>query len=487
MIGETLGQYSIEALIGHGGMGSVYQGINRNIGSKVAIKVLHAHFTADENLVERFRREALVQAKLSHSNIVSALDFVQEGDTHAIIMEFVEGDTFDELLEKNGGPLPWRKVIDLFLPLLDALNFAHSQGVIHRDIKPANLILQEQHGKLIPKIMDFGIAKALSGFRGLTMTGAKMGTPHYMSPEQCKESKNITHQTDIYSIAVTMYQILTGRVPFDKGSDYNLMESIINDPPPSIRQLNSNVSEWLESTLNTAMAKEPDKRFASAGIFAQTLAHLIHDKHPSDSSQESSIKTIRKSEAEVEHMRQEAMTIPSPPEKKKYWGSTWRVVFIFAAILMVISSVTYGCYYIYQKYTGKNINNSTIENWNVDTQEPAIFKSGKLVHNDNISTETYVQYHKNVGTLYGERIIGILETKCNRANDCGDIYYEELVLLWEGVYEDDFWLCNRSKKYHKIVKWNINENKRIILYGYLKDGDKKLSLESIRIPESCAK
>jgi len=229
---------------------------------------------------DRFRREALIQAKLTHPNIVTVNDFFFENDVCGIVMEFIEGETFDEILMRNGGPLDVNRVIQLFLPLLNALQVAHSNKVIHRDLKPENLILQNLQGVHIPKIMDFGIARALDESKRLTATGTKMGTQEYMSPEQCEGKSEITHLSDIYSMAVAMYEMLTGRVPFSNNSDYELMKAVITEPPPPIRQLNPLVPPWLEGVLMTAMQKEPTLRFASAGLFAKAISQQTQTPPP---------------------------------------------------------------------------------------------------------------------------------------------------------------------------------------------------------------
>jgi serine/threonine protein kinase len=273
MIGRVFGQYRIDALIGHGGMGAVYRATDTKLGRPVAMKVLHPHLAGDPALVERFRNEARIQAKLTHPHIVAVYDFVQEGDVCAIVMEYVEGATFDKLLADHHGPLPVDRIIELFVPLLGALDFAHRQGVIHRDLKPSNLILQQLGGSHAPKIMDFGIARALGDAKRMTATGARMGTLYYMSPEQCRGERDITHLSDVYSIAATIYELCAGRPPFESDSDYELMQAVISQTPRRLRELNPAAPQWLEAALMQAMAKDPAYRFSSAGEFAQALKH----------------------------------------------------------------------------------------------------------------------------------------------------------------------------------------------------------------------
>lgn len=271
MIGQTFRNYTFKERLGDGGMGTVYRAINNTLEQAVAIKVLHPHLARNPSLVNRFRQEALIQARLPHPNVVTVIDFFHDGEICGIVMEFIRGRTFDQLIEQRGGPLPPAYVTELFYPLLNALQYAHSNQVIHRDIKPGNLILQDMPGMQIPKIMDFGIARALDESKRLTATGTKMGTQEYMSPEQCQGRSDITHLTDIYSMGVSMYEMLTGNVPFKHQTDYELMKAIITEMPPPIRQINSQVPEGLEKVIFTAMQKNPSQRFPSAGQFAEVL------------------------------------------------------------------------------------------------------------------------------------------------------------------------------------------------------------------------
>lgn len=253
-------------------MGTVYLARDDKLDRNVAIKMLHPHLAGEPQIIARFNDEARIQAALRHPNIVSVYDFINRNDQLGIVMEYIEGLPFDELMKKRNGPMPWQQVIDLVRPILFALEFAHSKGVIHRDVKPGNLILENLGGTQIPKIMDFGIARALGAADRRTSTGTKMGTIWYMSPEQCRGRMDLNFSSDIYSMAVSIFEMLTGRVPFQYDSDYDLITAVVNQPPPPARSINPDIPMHVERALLQAMAKNPADRFPSAGAFAQALS-----------------------------------------------------------------------------------------------------------------------------------------------------------------------------------------------------------------------
>ena len=228
MIGQEILNYKIENLIGEGGMGTVYLGINKQIGQKVAIKSLAPQFVHNKEIVQRFKKEASTLAKLDHPNIVKLLNFYEDENGLFLIMEYVEGYNLDEYIEKISGPISEDKTNEMFSKILDAFEFAHSQGVVHRDIKPSNIIITKEQEV---KVFDFGIAKLVDEPEShkLTRTGTKMGTPAYMSPEQIKQGE-INKLSDIYTLGVVLHQMITGKPPynsdemseFDKGTSLKL-------------------------------------------------------------------------------------------------------------------------------------------------------------------------------------------------------------------------------------------------------------------------
>ena len=268
--GTKLGNFVLGRLLGTGGMGSVYEAHHERLGQPVAIKVLAPNLAQDPELISRFEQEARVQANLRHSGIVSVTDFIVDGGLCAFVMELVEGKTLADVIREHGGPLTPERCKELLVPVLDALEFAHERGIVHRDIKPSNIMVASEGGGEVVKVMDFGIAKAMGGARR-TATGAMMGTLHYMSPEQCEGAKNVDARSDLYSIGVTLYEMATGRVPFDLDSEYKMMTAHIQNEPPPPSQLHPGISQTLEKVILKALTKSRDDRFQSAGELKSAL------------------------------------------------------------------------------------------------------------------------------------------------------------------------------------------------------------------------
>jgi serine/threonine protein kinase len=265
MIGREIGTYKILEKIGEGGMGVVYKGIDTGLDRLVAVKVLTPDLARNPELIERFRSEAKAQANLNHTNIATLYAFMQIEGECLIVMEYLEGETFEDLLLR-GGKLPWKDAASLTRQALSGLGFAHNAGIVHRDIKPSNLMLTT-NGTV--KVMDFGIAKAL-GVSKKTRTGMQMGTPHYMSPEQIR-GRPVDARSDIYSLGVTLYQLLTGDLPFQSDSDFELMSAHINTPPPIMTDSHADIPKGIEQCVMKALAKEPENRYQSADNFGTGL------------------------------------------------------------------------------------------------------------------------------------------------------------------------------------------------------------------------
>ena len=217
MIGTRIGNYQILEELGRGGMGVVYKAVDVGLDRFVAIKILADQLTSKPELLDRFRTEAKAQARLNHTNIATLHSFEQAGGRWMIVMEYLEGVTFEQMIERRG-PIPWQEAIPLFKQALMGLGFAHKMGVIHRDIKPSNIFVCRTG---YVKVMDFGVAK-VAGARQVTRAGARMGTVLYMSPEQV-ESRPADARSDIYSLGITLYQFISGHVPFESDSDYKVM------------------------------------------------------------------------------------------------------------------------------------------------------------------------------------------------------------------------------------------------------------------------
>lgn len=258
MLGRRLYNYQIEELLGEGGMGAVYKATDTSLERTVAIKALHTHLTNDQSFLERFKNEARLAAKLSHPNLALVYNFIQEGNEYFIIMEYIQGIPLDEHL-KNNKNIPIQESLQIIHQVLSGLGHAHQKHILHRDIKPGNIMILPDHQV---KLMDFGIAK-ISGGTKITGVGKIIGTMEYMSPELIKGSE-ATIQSDLYAIGVTMYEMITGRTPFQANSEAQLLHQIIHTPVKLPDRLVHNIPDSLNSLLERLLSKDPDRRPSSA-------------------------------------------------------------------------------------------------------------------------------------------------------------------------------------------------------------------------------
>jgi serine/threonine-protein kinase len=274
LIGKTISnRYVVEEMLGQGGMSSVYKGTDPNLKRVVAIKLIHSHLSSNPDFVQRFEEEAAAVAQLRHHGIIQVYDFNKDDDLYYMILEFVPGETLQDHLKRlndSGRKLSPAKAIEYMAGVCDAVDYAHQRGMIHRDIKPANLMLTTT-GQVI--LMDFGIAKIVGGTRQ-TATGAVVGTAMYMSPEQIK-GEQPDRRTDVYSLGVTLFEMVSGRPPFDAQSAMTLMMMHINDPVPNIKSLNPDVPDALVAVINKALAKDPNDRFQTAAQMAAALRNAL--------------------------------------------------------------------------------------------------------------------------------------------------------------------------------------------------------------------
>ena len=277
MTGEVVaGRYELEELVGSGGMSSVYRALDRLLERNVALKILHPHYGDDAEYVERFRREARAVAQLSHPNIVTVIDRGEADGQQFIVFEYIDGESLKQLVDRNG-PLPARRAIELGLQVADALAFAHQAGLVHRDVKPQNVLVTED-GEA--KVTDFGIARSLDVEHGVTQTGTVLGTSNYLSPEQAR-GQTVTPATDVYSLGVVLYELLTGDVPFPGENFVAVAMKHINEPPPSLLEQRPDVPVRVVHAIERALAKDPADRFPTMEAFAAELrACLAELGHP---------------------------------------------------------------------------------------------------------------------------------------------------------------------------------------------------------------
>lgn len=265
------GRYVVEEKIAEGGMASIHRTLDRKTGKHVALKALYPYYCEQPVVCTRFLDEGRIQRYLEHPNIIDVFEVIETAPL-AIIMEYIQGPTLEEFLAERG-PLSTQEILNLMLPVLSAVGFAHQKGIIHRDLKPSNILLEETPTAWVPKVMDFGVAKVTRG-QDLTADGTTVGTLHYMSPEQIVGSKGIDGRADIYSLGVTLYKLCTGDVPFNAATEFALMMAQVEAPPTPPTQLRPEVSAQLEAIILRTLAKKPDDRFQNIGELTGALLEL---------------------------------------------------------------------------------------------------------------------------------------------------------------------------------------------------------------------
>jgi serine/threonine protein kinase len=277
LINRTLdNRYTILERVGGGGMADVYRAHDKLLDRSVAVKVLRAQFTDDEEFVTRFRREAQAAARLSHPNIVNIYDVGRDEDSYYIVMEYISGETLKDRIVREG-PLPVETAVRVALEIGEALEHAHQNNIVHCDIKPHN-ILMTRSGRV--KVTDFGIARAVTSAT-MTQTGTIIGSVHYFSPEQAKGAP-VSAKSDIYSLGAVMYEMLTGMVPFSGETPISIAIKHLQDEPQPLRDLNPSVPPILEALVLKAMAKNPEQRFTDVGAMIadlRSVQHYLRDDH----------------------------------------------------------------------------------------------------------------------------------------------------------------------------------------------------------------
>jgi len=273
-IGRTLGgRYRIDSLLGQGGMSAVYKATDPNLKRVVAIKLIHSHLSVDPSFVQRFESEASAVANLRHPNIVQVFDFNNDSGTYYMVLEFIPGETLQDRLKRlveADRKLSLEEALKFTLDISNAMGYAHQRGMVHRDIKPANIMLDTQ-GQAI--LMDFGIVKIMGG-ESHTSTGAVVGTALYISPESIR-GEAADHRSDIYSLGVTLYEMLSGRPPFVADSAMTLMMMHLNDPVPDVRGFRSDIRPDIVAILEKCLAKNREDRYQSAAELSADLRRVI--------------------------------------------------------------------------------------------------------------------------------------------------------------------------------------------------------------------
>jgi eukaryotic-like serine/threonine-protein kinase len=266
VVGETIaGRYELEELVGHGGMSSVYKAHDTLLERNVALKVLHEQYNADEEFVERFKREARSVAQLQHPNIVTVIDRGEEDGRQYIVFEYIDGENLKELVVRQGR-LDVREALEIAVEVARALAFAHGHGLVHRDVKPQNVLL---NGDGRAKVTDFGIARSVD-VEGMTSTGMVLGTSNYIAPEQASGQPVDAH-TDVYALGVVLYETLAGELPFPGESFLAVAMKHVHEPPPNLLEKRPEVPIRIAAAVDRALEKNPEERFPTMDAFAAEL------------------------------------------------------------------------------------------------------------------------------------------------------------------------------------------------------------------------
>ncbi|MCB0165157.1 MAG: protein kinase [Anaerolineae bacterium] len=266
LLGKTISEYQLKEVVGEGGMATVYKAFQPSLNRWVAVKVMHARYS---DLLPRFQREAKAVAQLRYRNILAIYDYGEEAGYAFIVMEFVERGTLKDLL--TGQPMDWVKAVALTIAIGDALHYAHQHGVIHRDVKPTNILMPTADW---PLLADFGLVKVKSSEEQLTDSGVIIGTPEYISPEQAS-GESVDHRADIYALGVILFEMITGRLPFDYKNMNQMMVAHIAEPPPSPIELNPDCPPLLERVILKALEKAPEDRYPDMQAMVMDLKGVI--------------------------------------------------------------------------------------------------------------------------------------------------------------------------------------------------------------------
>lgn len=341
-------RYEIEKLIGEGGMANVYLARDTILDRKVAVKVLRGDLAGDDKFVRRFQREALSASSLSHPNIVEIYDVGEDEGNFYIVMEFIEGKTLKQLIKKRG-VLTLSETMDIMLQLLDALSSAHDSYIIHRDIKPQNIMVKESG---LVKITDFGIAMALNSVE-LTQTNSVMGSVHYLPPEQAS-GKGSTIRSDIYSLGILMFEMLTGKMPYRGDSAVEIALKHMKEELPSVKEINPVIPQSVENIIIKASAKNPKNRFKDAREMAESIKTCLDEsrkdeekivfKYPendfSDTKKVTTIKDDKKEKKESKEDKPVAKQITEDEKLEKGNRKKMGIIAVIIGVFAVIAVLT---------------------------------------------------------------------------------------------------------------------------------------------------
>ena len=305
MVGETIAErYELEEVVGHGGMSTVYKAHDSLLERNVALKVLHQQYNEDEDFVERFKREARSVAQLQHPNIVTVIDRGEEDGRQYIVFEFIDGENLKELVVRKGR-LDLRDALEIALEVARGLAFAHDNGLVHRDVKPQNVLL---NGDGRAKVTDFGIARSLDVDHGVTQTGTILGTSNYIAPEQASGQPVDAH-TDVYSLGIVLYEMLTGEVPFPGESFVAIAMKHIQEPSPNVLDVRGDVPLRVAEMIDRALEKDPEHRFPTMDAFAAEIEASLAEL---DRGEDGAVTMVVPAAQRLQRQRQRKPVSPLP-------------------------------------------------------------------------------------------------------------------------------------------------------------------------------
>lgn len=461
IIGQQIGNYTIEKSLGEGGMADVYLAKN-TLGKKFTIKILKSELFSKAIIRQRFVNEAKVMLSLDHPHIRQVIDFHEEKNLMAIIMEYLDGHDLDTYVEQYGA-VSLKQAIDWFKQILPAFSYTHEQDIVHRDVKPSNLFLPK-NGSI--KVLDFGIAKIIDNNLSLTGTASKMGTPMYMSPEQIQTPKEVDYRTDIYSLGVTLYVLLTGQKPYDDTTDseFGIQTKIVNQPLPEI----PNLSPKVNHVIAKATAKDPQNRYINCEQFLKAL--LATDSQPVIEEKKVEKVIIEKPKVEPKQAPKyiAKQVIDAPIQTKKAPTPWLKYIGIVIGTLIV---VLVGLFWI-----GKNAQKEAAKTGQLTQITQEVCRLNRVSFSDG----SYNQFSYNQdGTLHelatarmdekGNKVLSTTQimynsdglasrysyTYGNIANGYADFTYKNQALTMAETYDSNGKLYQRSE-------FTTNSNKQII-------------------------
>jgi serine/threonine protein kinase len=413
MQNTTILNYKLIKKIGEGGFAEIWLAEHIKLGTKVAVKVLDKKIVEIEGFKDRFLRAAKLLNSLKHPNIVEIIDF-DDSEYYVMVMEYLEGPMFREYINQNYNPNEPLKFLPLFLQVVEAVGFIHQKGIIHRDIKPTNVILINLNNQLRAKLLDFDIAKDLNSDHTATLTTQQMGTITYMSPEQVLSAKNIDIKSDIYSLGIMLFYVLTGKPVYSSqvDSQFKLMEKIVKEPLPDLKLFNLNIPDWADKILKKATDKDPIKRFQTCKEFADAI-----NKELNQPSQIDTEKTVFFQEPSPQNTIIEDKTVMFEQSTKKK--------FPILIVGIVLVAVLAGLSYLFLRdSTTENKEETTLNPVKDSTNVPqnkkvfnnsdriTLFEDAKKAHANKEYTKAIELYLKviengekkaynNLGSLYG--------------------------------------------------------------------------------------